>query len=227
MQLLVGRSKLNNVPTSQTWLFTRYQDIWTSGLSSTIFLKDMKRFSHLNNRQQDKMASKVCTEDATWWIHPDSNRLETLLIFVIFYILHSYITFLHPFFYSLHFKFWYHIFHPKTEDGTWWIHPESNFAIGFSYSERNQLFDMTLVCEDGILASQSLTSDIPPFCDQIVCLNLVSCKAQLCVCDYSIFSLSNSSYNSSSALFSKWYRQYPWVCFASGDIQHKSRTVPT
>ena len=26
---------------------------------------------------QDKMASKTCTEDGTWWIHPDSNRFQT------------------------------------------------------------------------------------------------------------------------------------------------------
>ena len=23
------------------------------------------------------MASKTCTEDGTWWIHPDSNRFQT------------------------------------------------------------------------------------------------------------------------------------------------------
>ena len=62
------------------------------------------------------------TEDATWWIHPDSNRLEPLLIFVIFYILHfdnTHVT-------MLHFTFDITFVHPKTEDGTWWIHPESN-----------------------------------------------------------------------------------------------------
>ena len=26
---------------------------------------------------QDKMASKTCTENGTWWIHPDSNRFQT------------------------------------------------------------------------------------------------------------------------------------------------------
>ena len=30
---------------------------------------------------QDKMASKTCTEDGTWWIHPDSNRFQTFSFF--------------------------------------------------------------------------------------------------------------------------------------------------
>ena len=80
-----------------------------------------------------KMPPGGFTQTAIGWRH------SSYLYFFTFYILISTLCTNFLTFYISNFEITF--FRPKTEDGTWWIHPESNIAIGFSYSERNQLYD--------------------------------------------------------------------------------------